>query len=152
MIQGSLKSLKNYKGIDSNLDFAISYLEENDIKNLPLGITHIKGDDVYINVMELDTKDESQVDYEIHKNHFDIFIPLAGTEKVLIGNPDYSNPSEYNSESDTFFADTETVSTNIITESQFILCFTGDPHKPGLAIEKPSKLKKAVVKVLQSPR
>lgn len=152
MIRGNLKNLKNYKGIDPNLDLAISFLENNDIKNLPLGITHIKGDEVYINVMEIETKDETLVNYEIHKNHFDIFIPILGTEKVLIGDFLYKNPTEYNAESDIFFADTETVSTNILKESDFILCYTNEPHKPSLSVAGPSMLKKAVVKVLQLPR
>lgn len=149
MIYGKLSNIKDYKGINENLDTAIDFLLTQNLSTLPPGITNIKGDDIYINVMEIETKDESQVEFEVHKNHFDVFIPIIGSEKVLIGDSDYNNPTEYNEESDIFFVKTNTVNTAIVTEGHFILCYTNEPHKPSLAVECSSKLKKAVVKILK---
>lgn len=148
MIYGKLGEIKNYLGINPNLDIAIDFILNNDLTALPLGITNIKGQEVLINVMEIETKNSNDVNFEVHKNHFDIFIPIQGNEKVEIGNSDYKNPSDYNEESDIFFVDTATVSTCNLDESNFIIAYCNEPHKPSLAVESPKFLKKAVLKVL----
>lgn len=149
MIYGKLTNLSDYKGINTNLDIAIDFILENDLNTLPLGITRVKGEDVFINVMVTDTKDSNVVDYEVHKNHFDIFIPLLGMEKVEIGDEDFRDPTEYNEASDIFFVNTHTVSTCILDESNFIIVYSNEPHKPSLAVSTPGSLKKAVVKILK---
>lgn len=149
MIYGKLDEIKNYIGINSNLDIAINYILNNDINSLPLGITNIKGQDILINIMEIETRTSDNANFEVHKNHFDIFIPIIGKEKVEIGNSNYENPSDYNEESDIFFVNTNSVSTCILDESNFIIAHFGEPHKPSLAVDKPEFLKKAVLKILK---
>ena len=48
MIVGKLKDLKRYKGIHPNIDEAIDYVLNNDLKALPKGKT-VVSENVYIN-------------------------------------------------------------------------------------------------------
>lgn len=148
MIYDKLSNLKNYIGMNENLDTAINYIMKNDLKSLPLGRTVVDGDKVYINVMEIETKDSSEVKFEVHKKYFDIHIDLIGKEKLEIGDLN-AGCTEYDEEGDCCFSDTTTVNTSLLDETSFCLCYTLEPHKPGTAIAGAAKLKKAVVKVLK---
>ena len=53
MIYDEIKNISRYRGISSNLDTAIDFLEKTDLKSLPLGKTEILDDKVFANVMEV---------------------------------------------------------------------------------------------------
>ena len=85
MIYDEIKNISRYRGISSNLDTAIDFLEKTDLKSLPLGKTEILDDKVFANVMEVQAKDEEELSFEIHKKYMDIQIDVEGTELILIG-------------------------------------------------------------------
>lgn len=68
MIYDEIRNISRYRGISSNLDVAIDFLEKTELNNLPLGKTEILGDKVFANVMEAQAKDEKELSFEIHKN------------------------------------------------------------------------------------
>ena len=99
-------------------------------------------DNIYINVEEYTTKTENR--FEIHKKYTDIQIILEGKERLDYG---YSKPAQYNEERDIAFFDTDTVSSVVLDGTNFVMLFPEEAHRPQMAINTPSKVKKAVIKV-----
>ena len=77
MIYDELKNIARYKGISLYLDKAIEFLEKTDLASLPIGRTEIFQEKVFANVMEAQAKEETEVEFEIHKRFMDIQIILS---------------------------------------------------------------------------
>ena len=147
MIYDKLSNGTHYKGISENLDIALTFLSDCDLNTLPLGKTAIKGNDVFINVMEANAGPLEERRFEIHKNYLDIQIDLIGTERIDIGDGSNMEVTEFNSEGDIGFATCDTLTECIMGPGNFIICMAEEPHKPGIATSNDTALKKCVVKV-----
>lgn len=147
MIYDKLSNVTHYKGISENLDIALTFLSDCDLNTLPLGKTAIKGNDVFINVMEANAGPLEERRFEIHKNYLDIQIDLIGTERIDIGDGSNMEVTEFNSEGDIGFATCDTLTECIMGPGNFIICMAEEPHKPGIATSNDTALKKCVVKV-----
>ena len=150
MIFSSIKNLSENDFGQKYMACAAEFLLTHNLDELPLGKTEIDGDNVFMNVMEIETVQPSEKDYEAHKIYADIHIVIAGTESIAVapleqcvlkGEFDYDidfgayiNPGE------------ETWVT--LHAGDFMVTPSSDAHKPGCTLKKSgSKLKKAVMKV-----
>lgn len=147
MIFDKLSNIKNYLGMNSNLDTAINYILEHDLNTLPMGKTELKGNQVYINVMEAQASPGDNRSYEIHKNYMDIQIDLEGVELIQTGDSAAMNIADYNTETDFGTVICENLADCIIGPGNFIICTAGEPHKPGCSVSENTFLKKCVFKV-----
>lgn len=147
MIFDTLKQIGKYRGISHNLDTAISFLETVDLDTLPLGRTAIDEDQVFINVMYAETKPSETLSFESHTRYIDIQIDLEGIECVEMGRKDGRCIKAYDDESDIAFFEVEDAVPCILGKGYFVVCMAGERHKPGVAVEKPMRIKKCVVKV-----
>lgn len=147
MIYDKLSNVTHYMGISENLDAALTFLSGCDLSALPLGKTPIKGDDVFINVMEANAGPFEERRFEIHKKYIDIQIDLIGTERIDIGDGSHMEVPEFNTEGDIGFASCDTLTECIMGPGNFIICMAEEPHKPGIATSDDVSLKKCVVKV-----
>ena len=147
MIYDKLTNLGLYKGMNKNLDTAIDYILSHDLSQLPLGKTVIDGDNVFINVMDAKAFPLEERFYEVHKNYMDIQMDLIGVERIDTG--DYTNMKleNYNEEGDVAKAYASDLATCLIGPDNFIICMAGEPHKPNIAVNDDTVLKKAVCKV-----
>ena len=80
MIFDEIRNIGQYQGISKNLDTAIAFLQKTDVTTLPVGKTEIDGDNVFITVMEVVTKDKEELRFEYHKEYMDIQMDIEGTE------------------------------------------------------------------------
>lgn len=147
MIYDKLENTEIYKGFNSNLDTALSYIASHDLTSLPLGRTEVDGSNVYINVMEASAAPAQERGFEIHKNYMDIQIDLAGTEIIEIGDSSEMKISDYAEETDFGKAECPVLASCTMGPGNFIVCMASEPHKPGIAAKEDCFLKKCVVKV-----
>lgn len=147
MIYDTIENIDKYKGITKWFDFAADFLKETDLSTLPIGKTEICGDHVFVNVMEADTADENEVNFEIHKKYWDIQIDIEGTERVLIGQCLDGVVDKFNREIDFGTVSCKDFVTCVMGPGRFIVCMNEEPHKPTLTYEKCHHVKKCVVKV-----
>lgn len=147
MIYDKLENAKNYKGLNPNLDAALSYLASHDLSLLPSGRTDINGSLVYINVMEASAAPAEERGFEIHKKYMDIQIDLYGTEIIEIGDSSSMTVPHYEEKTDFGKAICPTLASCTMGPGNFIICMTEEPHKPGIAAGSDLTLKKCVVKV-----
>ncbi len=147
MIKDKLKNAKTYYNLSEYLKKGFNWLETTDLKTLPDGKYEIEGTKVYASVQTYETK--TMANYESHKNYIDIQYMIKGAEKI--GVTDLSNCTtciEYDSEKDLEFYDINYQEEYIeLPEGTFVILYPQDAHKPSIAIDKPSIVKKVVVKV-----
>lgn len=147
MIYDTIKAIGRYKGISKNLDTAILFLENEDLTKLPLGKTIIDGERVFINVMEAQTAAEESLNFEIHKKYMDIQIDIEGAEIIQIGLDKAEPLSVFKEEADIGMVDCRVSASCTMGSGRFILCMKEEPHRPGIMVDRPSNIKKCVIKV-----
>ena len=145
MICDSLEHLGRYKGLDSNLDTAIDYLQTHDIPTLPNGRTEVDGDNVFINMMDATLHSDHGYHPEYHKTYADLQIDITGGEGW--GYTNKSGPEIGDFTGDCGFQDSASVVTGALGERRFVLFFPTELHKPGLVQHGCVGVRKAVVKI-----
>ncbi len=150
MIKNSLKYTKNYYNLSNKIKLALEYLEKNDLKVFDNGRYDILGDDVYVNVQDYTSKPETQGNWEAHKKYIDIQFMIKGTERIGVGEIDnYQTTEAYDESKDLEFLAVANDNYQFINmnENDFIILYPQDVHMPQIAMNTPSYVKKAVVKI-----
>ena len=71
MILDLLENLKSYEALNPHFSKVISFIENADLANLPLGRNEICGEVVYANVMEAMPKTKDEAFVEIHRRYIE---------------------------------------------------------------------------------
>lgn len=127
-----------------NLHKAIDYINSHDISLLPNGKTVID-EDVYINVMDAETKRENI--FEAHRKYIDIHYIISGEEAIETAPIDELEITEaYSEEKDILFGKAKG-ERHIIRQGQYCITMPEEAHSPALAVTEPVKIRKAVFKI-----
>lgn len=149
MIKNSLKYTINYYDISAHMKAGFEFLKNNNLQELENGRYDILGEDAYVNIQDYRTKPEAEGKWEAHKRYIDIQYIIEGTEKIGVGAiQDFTTVEPYNMETDVEFLKTEKPYRFIpLKEDDYLILYPFDVHMPQISIEKPTHVKKAVVKV-----
>ena len=147
MIKDKLQNAKIYYNLSENLKKGFQWLEKTDLDQLEDGRYEINGNNVYASVQTYETKLEAN--YESHRKYIDIQYIISGEEKI--GVTDLSNCNtciEYDGDRDLEFYNINCKEEYIeLSEGIFAIFYPHDAHKPSIAIDAPTIVKKVVVKV-----
>ena len=146
MIIDNLKNAEKYYCLNKNFKLVFDYLKENDLKQKECGKHQLKGDEVFYNLQEYETKPVQKL--EAHKKYIDIQVVIKGEE--YMGYTDINNTSVseiYNEEKDVMFLNGE-VSKLKADSSVFLIFYPEDAHMPALDVDTVKKVKKAIFKIL----
>lgn len=147
MIIDNIKNVQLYYGLNERLDKALKYMKESSISSMAPGKYEIDGTDVYILVQQYESKPLEEGKWEAHRKYIDIQFVVSGKERI--GYADIENLSvikDYDETGDYLLLDgTGTLFT--VGEGYFAVLFPDDAHMPGIAVQKPEHIKKAVLKV-----
>lgn len=150
MIKDSLKYTKNYYNLSDKIKLALKYLEENNLKDFDNGRYDILGNDIYINVQDYNSKSETQGKWEAHRKYIDIQFIIKGSEKIGVGTIENFQALEtYDETKDLEFLKITNDNYQFLNmnENDFTILYPQDVHMPQIAINTPSYVKKAVVKI-----
>lgn len=147
MIFDELNNIGKYQGISQHLDTAIAFLQKTDIHTLPLGKTIIDGENVFITVMEVETKEKEELRFEYHKEYMDIQMDLNGTEAFYIGLEKKDCGEPFREADDFGFCEVGQSVECIMGAGKFIICMPEEAHMPSAKYKDDVIVKKAVVKV-----
>ena len=148
MIYDVVKNASKYKGLSRELDTALDFIINTDIKELECGRIELDGEEVFANVMTYETKLPEEGFFESHKKYIDIHMLITGEERVCVTDiAKVKDLSEYNEETDFQKHEAKIYSDSLITEDYFIICFPQDAHMPGMAIKDKQEVKKIVLKI-----
>lgn len=149
MVFDKIPNLSKYSWLLPYIKTVVDFLNENDLKKLPLGKRQIDDNKVFTNVMEYETKsvDEKATKLECHRNYADIHL-VIGEEKILTDNSeDLKRVENYKPDDDVEFFTGENLSEVILKGSNFVIFMPGEAHQSGLAIGHPKSVRKIVFKV-----
>lgn len=148
MVLDDIKNSSHYHLLGPLFKKAFDFLTTPDFKTLPLGKREIQGDDLFVILMEYETKDPQECIMENHKKYCDIQVMLRGEEFMGVKLFSGQTPTTaYDETKDAAFYKPEFDSLVKVKEGQFTIFFPHDLHMPSMKTGTPQKILKAVFKV-----
>ena len=145
MITDTLNHLDRYISLHPSFEKMAEFLQQTDLATLDVGRYEIDGDNLFVNINTYETKPNKRV--EFHKKYVDVQIVLSGQEQIgWIPTNLVSITTPYDEIKDIAFGMAETDKLTAKND-RFFIFFPEDAHQPGLAINEPSQVKKAVFKI-----
>ncbi len=148
MILDSIKNAELYYSLSPRIKEAFDWLAKTDVKALSTGRHDIDGDNLFVNVMDIELKPRHEAALEVHDRYIDIQI-MCGEQHEEYGWAErcncHSPREEFNRERDVqFFTDTPQTFFSL-NENQFAIFFPEDAHAPMLG---EGHLRKLIFKLL----
>ena len=148
MILDSLKNKEQYASLHPRFQKVFDFIESHDVAALECGRHDIDGDDIFVNVQEVDLRERSKARIELHRKYIDIQLVLRGPEEHFgwSEKKDCLKPeTEFDEAKDIqLFVDTPQCFYTV-REGQFSILFPEDGHAPMLG---EGKVKKCIFKIL----
>ena len=82
MILDKLENADLYFESVPGLERFVQFFNDNDLEEFPACKVRLDGDDLFINIIDLQGKDEQSLPMEAHRDYIDIQVPLTGTETM----------------------------------------------------------------------
>lgn len=143
----------NKKAYPMAIQTALDYLASTDFTNMETGRYPIKGDLIYVQVLDLETKDKSDILPEVHRQYLDVQYLHSGKERIGVA-PDLGNnpiAKDYDTERDILlYADMQNEIELIMRPGNFAVFFPEDIHRPASMDGQSEKIRKIVVKIAVS--
>lgn len=147
MIFGNINHLDEYPFLDEKIIQGLRYASSNDMQSLETGRHNICGDDLYFNVAQYTTAPAEEKMYEAHKAYIDVHFMIKGIERIDIAFVSSMEQGEYQPECDYLPVSGTAVAETIMKEGDFLVCYPEDGHCPGIQVDEPLAIKKAIFKV-----
>ncbi|MGE4289464.1 MAG: YhcH/YjgK/YiaL family protein [Salinivirgaceae bacterium] len=147
MIYDSIQNIQRYKGLSSHMDVAIDFILSNGLDGLTEGKHNIQGENVFVLMNVYETRKVKDCPSETHKKYIDIQVMLEGREGF--GHAFLAQQTVidgYHSDKDYTFYDGP-MDYLVLNKGQFAVFYPSDIHQPGIALDVPLAVKKAVFKV-----
>jgi YhcH/YjgK/YiaL family protein len=142
MIVDAIKNAELYYSLSPRIKQAFDWLAQTDVEALTTGRHDIDGDNLFVNVMDVDLKPRHEAALEVHDRYIDIQIMVGAEEEYGWSERcDCHSPrEEFNREKDVqFFTDVPQTFFSL-NERQFAIFFPEDAHAPMLGEGKVRKL------------
>jgi biofilm protein TabA len=148
MILDTLNHSGTYQNLSPYLSRGLDWLA-NFSTEFPDGRYDILTGEVFALVQSYDTVVAADRKYESHRKYIDIQYVAVGTETMYYAPLVELQPStDYNPEKDcTLYHDPLIATALHLTAGRFAIFYPQDGHKPGCLSERPSRIRKVVVKV-----
>lgn len=150
MVIDTLENCTRYETLHPRFKTAFDFLRNPAVYAMPAGRTDIAGDEVFALVQNYETKPIHEGKPEAHRKYIDIQFLADGEEYVgyaPLGNLKIAEA--YDAGKDVAFYEGESWFT-LLQKGMFAIFFTQDAHLPSRYTEKPSRVKKIVLKVAVS--
>lgn len=147
MIYTDMEHLKRYRGLNSHLDKAITYLEETGIDGLIPGRNEVDGDDVYINRFHYTTMPLEEAAFEAHEVYADIHLLGEGREYIGVTPITALKITGTDHEADNVECSGPVEILVPMMPGKVLIVFPEDAHMVKIQAGEPVNVEKAVVKV-----
>ncbi len=145
MIIDSLANAEKYISLHKDFKLVFDFLKENDISTIPCGRHELRGEEVFFNLQEYETKPAQKL--EAHKKYIDIQVLAVGEEYMGYTNIGKTTVTEeYDEVKDVMFLDGE-VDKLKADNKTFLIFYPEDAHMPALSVNEQKWVKKAIFKI-----
>lgn len=146
MIIDSLKNSRLAELLHPDFKLVFDYVRTHELSLAATGRIELKGDDVYINIAQVEGKESADAVLETHEQYIDIQFPLSGVEsfgwKAAGDMTSQSRP--YDAKDDIAFFEDAPHTFFTLHPGEFAVFFPEDGHAPCIG---QGKIKKAIAKV-----
>ena len=149
MIFDKIENISLYASIP-HIEEIKKFLSDNDLSQLVAGDIAIKGEDLFVKILDYETQPEQELFFETHDKYIDLQFVISGKERMQITDvakleaakgPDIEG--DFN-----FFKPVGGFSSIDVEKGFFTVFFNDDAHRPGCDCSDGSrKVKKAVFKI-----
>ncbi len=147
MILDKLENLDIYFDSVPYLREFARFFNDNDLETLPACKIKVIGDDLFVNILDFEGKEEKDCRMEAHQEYIDVQIPLTDSERMgWRAQEDCQEiTTPYNEQKDVeFYADKAATFVDV-PAGHFAIFFPTDAHQPGIAPDK--KYRKIIAKI-----
>lgn len=145
MIFANIKNLNDYAYLDEKIKKCFTYYRSNDLNSFNPGSYEIEGKDIFVNIVEYETKEDSF--WEAHKDYIDLHLMLDGEEKIKLNFIENMKLGSYSKEEDYQALEGDSNSSVILKKEDFLICYPSDGHMTGLRLKDRTRIKKAIFKI-----
>lgn len=146
MIWGSLSDTQQNEDLSPRIQACLRYAQEHDASCMEPGKYEMQ-DEALMVVSALQTVSPQERPWEAHRAYIDVHLVLNGTERIDCNRLSSMECGTYAEQEDFLSMTGEARSSVVLQPGDFLVCYPGDAHKPGLFVSAPAALKKAVFKV-----
>lgn len=117
------------------LKTALKYLRSSDFQSMPVGNYDLQGKDIYIQVFDLETKDEEDARPEVHRQYIDVQFSVEGKEIIGFARDTGNNKIAEDlleNKDVLFYEPVENENRLIMIPGSFAIFFPQDVHRPGI--------------------
>ena len=149
-VMDELRNVARYADYGANFAKAVAFLQRKDLKCLPTGRYEIDGSNAYAMVQEVALKRWGEGRPELHREYFDIQLPLTGVETVGVGRLDPKAQGNFDEAADFGFYDGTPVEPLTLNFGEFVILHPATcAHAPCCTLDDVRTIRKIVVKVRQ---
>ncbi len=149
MILDTINNANFYKKLSKNIDAAIDFLQNNELKKIESGRHEVVGDEVYALVFDYETHPEIEDKWEAHRKYFDIQFIVEGTENIAIADISDMSPITDYIEKDDYQLFKGKGGSLLLKENDFIILGPRDVHQPGIQLgDTTNRIRKIVIKAM----
>lgn len=146
--------IKNYnpKQYPKAIQFALDYLKQTDFDAIEAGVYELKGQAIFVQVLDLETKEKSAFLPEVHRNYLDVQYLHRGKERMAAATDLGNNPVAlpYQADRDIqYYASVESENEFCCIEGNFAIFFPKDTHRTAI-FDGTETIRKVVVKIAMS--
>lgn len=150
MIYGNIYNLTDYPMLQAHPIWNEAFEAIQALPRSPeIGITELRGKDMFINIMKYDTVKPEDSRFETHRKYVDLQYTLDGAERIEWKRAsDLIADGEYDGKKDLQFYRAESPEASVdMLPGYFSIYFPSDAHRPKVQIAKDSNVFKLVVKI-----
>lgn len=152
MIFGNIKSNENISSYPKAIQKAINYLKENDLVAMAPGRYELDGDNMILQVLDVETSERSNLRPEVHRTYIDVQFLAKGKERIGCY-PDMGNNEIDEELLETrdiiFYKNNENVRETYLEmeEGSYAVFYPHDVHIPAIIKDESMTIRKIVIKV-----
>jgi YhcH/YjgK/YiaL family protein len=146
MITDNITNAHLYANLTPRIKRAFEYTQQADLLGMALGHYELDGKNLYVIVQEYSSKLKEQGRWEAHRHYIDLQYIVQGIERMGYARLGRLQQGDYNPDKD-FLALSGEGDFVTLQSGDFMLLWPEDGHMPGIAVESPVYVKKAVVKI-----
>lgn len=146
MVIDNLHNAAQYHSLGARFETGLRWLTDNDVAGMEPERYEIDGDDVFVMVQEYDSKPKADGFWEAHRQYADIQLVVTGAEHMGYVPTTSLQAGDYDDSRDFLALDGDGMFIKMHAGT-FMILWPQDAHMPQMAIDSPTPVKKAVVKV-----
>lgn len=142
MIVDSLDSIEQYYALSPRIRQAVEWLAAHNVHTLSVGRHDIDGDNLFVNVQDVELKPRYDAALEVHNRYIDIQLIYGAKEEYGWAERESCSRAvaEFDEVKDVQFYSDQPQIFYTLNEGQFAIFFPQDAHAPMLGVGKGRKL------------